>query len=442
MAAADVVLRGRFEAADERRYAHVPFAVPPGVARLDVTYSYSDRIASDPTLRGGNTLDIGLFDPRGIGPSNPGFRGWSGSHKDAFTLTPTWATPPYIAGPIQAGTWHVLLGPYKVGPRGCHYEVHIRFGHDPGQPEPHAMHVEVAPPVLRPAAEPGWLRGDLHCHTRYSDGDSWPADMLAEAVRCGLEFLGVTDHNQTGHQAEYARVTGPHLPILLPGVEVTTYGGHWNAWGTPTWWDFREPDEAAVGRTLQQAASSGAVVSINHPMPFGPPWEYPNASGYHAIEVWNGTFERGNTASVAFWEQQLRAGRRIAAIGGSDTHRLQHRDPLHQLGRPTTWVEADDDRSTAGVLDALRAGRTFISHAPDGPQLYLHRQADTLRVHAVDAQGATLAVLSERGREREITVATADWSETLSLPDRAYLRAHLTAPDGPLLALSGAVFAA
>ena len=38
-------------------------------------YDYSDRIASDPLLSGGNTLDIGLFDPRGIAPSSPGFRG-------------------------------------------------------------------------------------------------------------------------------------------------------------------------------------------------------------------------------------------------------------------------------------------------------------------------------------------------------------------------------
>ncbi|MCA1645481.1 MAG: PHP domain-containing protein [Chloroflexi bacterium] len=231
MADADgVVLQGRFDGDHERRYTHVPFEVPSGVRALHVHYEYSDRISSDPLLSGGNTLDIGLFDPRGIAPASPGFRGWSGSHKLEFSVTEAWATPPYLSGPISPGVWHLLLGPYKVGPRGCEYRVEIRFSEDPGVVRSRPTEAHAQPPDLPPAAEPGWLRGDLHCHTLHSDGDSWPADMLAQAVRRGLDFLGVTDHNQVGHQADYAAVRGEHLPVVLPGVEVTTYGGHWNTW--------------------------------------------------------------------------------------------------------------------------------------------------------------------------------------------------------------------
>ena len=146
---------------------------------MHVAYDYSERIASDPQLLGGNTLDIGIFDARGMGASSPGFRGWSGSHKPDFTIAENWATPPYLAGPIQTGTWHVLLGPYKVGPHGCNYEVAITFSEDPGQPERHPMQVS-ATRGSPTRAERGWLRGDLHCHTLFSDGDSWPADMLAD----------------------------------------------------------------------------------------------------------------------------------------------------------------------------------------------------------------------------------------------------------------------
>jgi hypothetical protein len=74
------------------------------------------------------------------------------------------------------------------------------------------------------------VRGDLHCHTLYSDGDSWPAEMLGEATARGLDFLGVTDHNGTEHQSDFASVAGDGLPIILAGVEVTTYKGHWSAW--------------------------------------------------------------------------------------------------------------------------------------------------------------------------------------------------------------------
>ncbi len=442
-----IVLRGTFDAADARRYAHVPFDVPAGVRSIHVEYDYSERIPSDPRLSGGNTLDIGIFDPRGIAPSSPGFRGWSGSHKREFMIAENWATPPYLAGPIEPGTWHVLLGPYKVGPHGCEYEVAITFSQDPGQPEVRPLRIDArAPARIQKAAEPGWLRGDLHCHTRFSDGDSWPADMLANAVSRGLDFLGVTDHNQTGHQREYAQVQGEHLPILLPGVEVTTYAGHWNAWGTDTWWEFRVPTEAATSRAMQAAAASGALVSVNHPKPFGPPWEYPSAVGYHAIEVWNGDWQRQNDVSLSWWEQQLRAGRRIVALGGSDTHDLKaiDADPRHgrHLGQPTTWVDAGDDRSPAGVLIALRAGRAFISRDVDGPQLYFARQADgSFNVRVVDGRHGILALMSGRGIETRVTVASDDWSEVFRLTDAThYLRGELMDPKGEMLALTNAVW--
>jgi hypothetical protein len=441
----DVALRGSFDAGQARRYVHVPFEVPPGVRSVHVAYDYSARIASDPQLIGGNTLDIGIFDSRGIAPSSPGFRGWSGSHKLEFTIAENWATPPYLAGPTQPGTWHVLLGPYKVGPRGCDYEVTISFSQDPGLPEVRPLRIDAPPARRGPAAENGWLRGDLHCHTLYSDGDSWPVDMLADAVGRGLDFLGVTDHNQTGHQREYARVEGAHLPILLPGIEVTTYGGHWNAWGTDTWWEFREPTEAATTRAMQAAVARGALVSVNHPKPFGPAWEYPMAVGYHAIEVWNGDWQRQNDVSLTWWEQLLRAGRRIVIVGGSDTHNLKETDADtrhgRHLGRPTTWADAAYDPSTAGVLAALRAGRAFISRDVDGPQLYFTRHAEGFRIRVVGGRQADLRLRSERGVETTLNVVSSDWSDIIRQPQGVnYVRAELVDHHGEMLALTNAVF--
>jgi hypothetical protein len=437
----DIVLRGSFDSSQQRRYVHVPFEVPPGVGALHLSYDYSDRLPSDPRLHGGNTLDIGVFDPRGIAPSSPGFRGWSGSHKLAFSLSETWATPPYLAGPITAGTWHVLLGAYKVGPRGCDYVVEISFAGDVDTPHPRPIDVTSTPPPLSAAAEPGWLRGDLHCHTLYSDGDSWPRDMLSQAVERGLDFLGVTDHNQTAHHADYARVRGAHLPIVLPGVEVTTYGGHWNAWGTDSWWEFREPTEDSTSRAMQAAAASGALVSVNHPRSEGVGWEYPYALGYHAIEVWNGPWRHErNHASLGWWEQRLRAGRRVVALGGSDTHVLKDPHSRDRLGRPATWAYVGSDRSPSGVLGALRAGRAFISHDVDGPQLYLSRVASTVEAHAIDAQGAVLLLISDRHVEQAAAIGSDDWRVRMEAPPGAlYIRAQLMDEQGQMLALSNPV---
>jgi hypothetical protein len=432
----DVVLRGTFDASQRRRYTHVPFEVPAGVRALHIQYDYSHRIASDPLLRGGNTLDIGLFDTRGIEPSSPGFRGWSGSHRRAFTVSETWATPPYLSGPILPGTWHVLLGPYKVGPRGFDYTVEVTFDDAPGEAESRPIEVTATRPSRSAAAEPGWLRGDLHCHTLFSDGDSWPRDMVQEAVSRGLDFLGVTDHNQVGHHAEYARLRGAQLPILLPGIEVTTYRGHWNAWGTSTWWEFREPTDEAASRAMQSAAASGALVSVNHPKAHGPAWKYSSATGYHAIEVWNGSWLERNAESLRWWDQHLRAGRRVVALGGSDTHVLKDANPRDRLGRPTTWARAGADASADGVLAALRGGHAFISRDVDGPQLYLARAGAAVEVHVVEGQHSALLLITEEGIVHAASVDRDDWRDRVDVGGTRFVRAQLVGADSEVLALS------
>ena len=440
----DVVLEGSFTESDRMRYVLVPFTVPPGVHQLEIRYTYSDRIDSDPLLSGGNTLDIGLFDPRGTATGSAGFRGWSGSHKDAFVVGEDWATPPYAAGPMPSGTWHVLLGPYKVGPRGCDYRVEIRF--DPGLLPFERDLVRTGEPrrPALPPARPGWLRGDLHCHTRYSDGDSWPAEMLHAAVEAGLEFLGVTDHNNIAHHAEYG-AGGGDLPIVVPGIEVTTYGGHWNAWGTGAWWEFREPTGPAIERATGAAAAAGAFVSINHPKPFGPAWEYDTVGAAHAVEVWNGPWTGFNSIAVAFWEARLRAGQRLTAVGGSDTHKLRSidSDARHApgLGRPTTWVETGPRPDAAAILRGLRAGRTFVSASPNGPQLYLDRVGDELAVDIRGGRGTALLLIGDRGVIGAHAVVSDDETKTVAVPGpTTYIRAQLVDSGGEVKALTSPIW--
>ena len=436
-----ITLSGRFEKDHERRYSHVPFEVPAGLHQLHIRCSYSDQIDSDPLVGGGNTLDIGLFDERGIAEGSPGFRGWSGSNKMEFTIDEAWATPPYGKGKIRAGTWHVLLGPYKVGPRGCDWKVEIWL--DPGVPAPAPTFFAGEGHIVSlPHARSGWLLGDLHCHTVFSDGDSWPVEMLDAASAAGLDFLGVTDHNNVAHHASYGAGGQGGLPVVIPGIEVTTYGGHWNAWGTDRWWEFREPESQAVERTMRAAMQSGAVVSICHPKPFGPPWEYSNDGGFHAIEVWNGPWAQLNSASLARWDGLLRRGIRCAAVGGSDTHYLHRRDVAARhadsIGVPTTWVEAEP--TVASILAALREGRSFISASPRGPQLYL--SADPARrgrvvVEVRDGDGATVQLIDDSTETTVASVNSSSWERAFGVRAGShYVRSELVSAAGELLALT------
>ncbi|MGH2797503.1 MAG: CehA/McbA family metallohydrolase [Thermoleophilaceae bacterium] len=426
---------------------HVPFEVPRRMQQLHVRYAYSERIDSDPSLVGGNTVDIGIFDERGTAGGSPGFRGWSGSNKLELTIDEHWATPPYRSGPIRPGTWHVLLGPYKVAPSGCDWRVEIWF--DPGLRSPWRYRggSRGRDPDPLPQARAGWLRGDLHCHSLYSDGDAWPLEVLHAAAEAGLDFLGVTDHNSVAHQAVYGP-GGDGLPVVIPGVEVTTYGGHWNAHGTDRWWEFREPHSSAVEATMREAAVAGALVSVCHPKPLGPPWDY-EGGAFHAVEVWNGPWLRLNTVALAFWEERLRRGERITALGGSDTHRLRSLDPdprhAAALGTPTTWVEVDEDARPAQILVALREGRSFVSASPRGPQLYCEphpARTGHVQVQAVGASGSALLLVSQATLVMAAAVDADEWDGSFTVPTGTkYLRAQLVDASGTVLALSNPVWA-
>ena len=425
------------------RYSLVPFRVGPGHRQLHIRYSYSDQVDSDPLIGGGNTLDIGLFDPRGTETGSVGFRGWSGSNKLEFVVGEAWATPPYAPGPILPGPWNLLLGPYKVGPSGCDWSVEIRFDLDLPPFERDVVRVGDPWRPALPEARAGWLRGDLHCHTRYSDGDSWPGEMLHAGEEAGLDFLGVTDHNNIAHHAEYGP-GGNGRPIVIPGVEVTTYGGHWNAWGTDRWWEFRTPEAPAVERAMIEAREAGAFVSVNHPKPFGPAWEYDAVRSMDAVEVWNGPWARLNSFALSFWESRLRLGQRLVALGGSDTHVLRSSDPdprhAQALGMPTTWVEAGPGAGVDAILEAMRAGRTFVSASPAGPQLYVEPGGRGIDVTVRGGANATLVILGDQGAIAAAAAGSDDWSTTVGVPrGTTYVRAQLVASNGDLQALTSAL---
>ncbi len=400
----DLVLTGAFEQEDEREWRHIPFEIPAGIDKLHLKVSYNDQIGSNPLLRGGNTLDVGLFDEQGIAPGSPGFRGWSGSDKLEFTIGTEWSTPPYRAGKPGEGTWNVLLGAYKVGSMGLTYRVEIRF--NPGLThlaQPAAPNLQgLRKPYIE--CQPNWYCGDLHMHTVFSDGGSWPAEVAAAAYQLGLDFIGITDHNRAQSPIDFVPQDG-NWPVLVPGVEVTTYAGHFNVWGTDSWYDFRDPTAEGIQRAVNAARADNGLVSLNHPKPYGPEWEYPEVTGFHAIEPWNGWWNGLNNVSTRYWNDRLAAGEHVWGIGGSDMHMLvsggDPNNPLSpaQLGIPTIWIQTDEPLSAAAILDALRAGRSFITESPTGPQLYLQLQpnGDMLHVHVIGAKGDALILVGPLG---------------------------------------------
>jgi len=451
----EIVLEGTVRAEQVWTYLHIPFDVPENIARLDVHYEYSDAIGSDPHLTDGNTIDIGVFDTRGVDFNTEGFRGWSGSARSELFIASDEATSGYMPGPIQVGTWFICLGLYKIQPSGCDYQVTIKL--TPTQTD--ASHIEF-PKLLPLRTEEvavanelaGWYRGEIHCHTVNSDGDSTVEAVVRRAEELGLDFLAITDHNNLTHQIDMNMVDTSLL--LIPGVEVTNYHGHWNVWGDHGWIDFRITSEDDMRRSMAEAITRGYLVSCNHPRPYGPDWNFPAVDDFHCIEIWNGPWESSNDICLEFWEKYLREGKHYSAVGGSDSHFLK-RDHHAKLGYPTNYVFCEGKPSSAKLLQSLRAGHTFISASPDGAQLYLEIDGaivgDTVNIQqlvpvsvfikTMNAKDAILQLIGAQGIIDEFAITTDNWKYDcqITLKDTLYIRAQIK-ENTSMLAVTNAIY--
>ena len=340
-------------------FVYLPVQVPAGVRELAVSYSY-DR-PDVPAGTPGNSCDVGVFDQRGTALGGPGFRGWSGGFRTSFAISATEATPGYLPGPVGAGTWHVVLGPYQVAPQGLDYrvEVTLRFG------APGPAFVPQYPPTQVPGTGRGWYRGDCHLHTVYSDGRRQPAEVAAGARAAGLDFMVSTDHNTSASHGVWGPLAGKDL-LILCGEEITTRNGHGLALGlTPgEWvdWRYRARDQQ-LSQFARQVRRSGGLLVPAHPYcPYiGCQWKFGYADA-DAVEVWNGPWTVDDQSSVDSWDAALALAVRsgtgwLPAIGNSDAHS----DP-QVIGLPHTVVEATSLERGA-LLDGLRAGRSWLAES-------------------------------------------------------------------------------
>lgn len=372
-----LVLERHFDAghAAQEEYPLLPFQVPPGVGRMHLSYQVSNAVSADRAgWETGNIVDIGLFDPRGdTFPGGRGFRGWSGTSKKAIVISQDKSTPGYLPGPIQPGTWHVLLGLYQLDPRGCDVRIVIRL--EPGASD---GTVTLPYPFDRTAAASGprWFRGDLHCHSDHSDGSAPLEDLAAAARAQGLDFLAVTEHNTVSHLPGLGRLSCPDL-LLIPGVEISTYRGHANIWPITDWIEFRCSTDEQMQAVRETARQRGALFSINHPKDGGPPWGFGRFFEPDCVEVWGAPWFISNYQSLAVWDRLLREGQRVTAVGGSDKHQGPFTGELgwYELGTPTTWVWAPE-LSIPAIVEGLRMGRAFVSEGPAGPRVELSAQAN------------------------------------------------------------------
>ncbi len=125
---------------DPGRPLRLRLALPPGGGPDGIARALRVELAYSPP---GCILDLGCLGPAG-------FRGWSGGARREFVITPAAATPGYLPGEIEPGTWQVMIGLSGLPARGAEYRVTAEASSTPGR---------LAPPPP-PAAPPPLADGD------------------------------------------------------------------------------------------------------------------------------------------------------------------------------------------------------------------------------------------------------------------------------------------
>lgn len=282
-----------------------------------------------------------------------------------------------------------------------------------------------------PAAAHGfWIPGDLHVHTIYGHDTcitpttawdytkpsraarrpcpasyTWgfpPDERLNEALRRGLGYLAISDHNNVVNQTDPAVLAWERAHptfVSIPAYE-NSMAGHVQMLGARSCYGNDGPTRAVIecdttprdktARGMRELANAlrrhGGVFQINHPSDMSWLHAYGRRVVPDTIEVWNiGPWAyqhplpsaNDNNFSLRWYDGFLRRGDEIGLTGGSDSH-WRSTDSIQGVGDPTTWVFVTQ-RSVAGVLAGLRAHHTFVSDLPpaeDGARMYLEADSD------------------------------------------------------------------
>jgi hypothetical protein len=476
----DRVIEGHIPGALQGAYLMMPFEVAEGTTQVRVRYCWEAGHTLDLGLwhAPAKGKEWKPADFRGWGGSShpdvtitpQGFSSEADYLADPKGHVPGRTTRGFVPGALPPGRWAAELGVGAV--------LTVEEGDDDGAM---AFRLElarsddpafaVAPYVPAPyssapaRSEPGWYTGDMHVHAEHSAlGDATMDEVFDFAFRsrdeggAGLDFVTLSDYVTTSgwdeigrHQAQYPD------RLIIRSSEVITYEGHLNNHASAAYTDHRagplyEMKEDGKLKSLRKSRApkkmlkdihkAGGWTQLNHvetcpsTEPFcvrtcrGCPWDYsPKKTRFKdvdAIEVASGPAQLfGDTnlfslAAIAFWEERLAAGDRIAAVGSSDSHRAGRTESGTQspIGTAATVVHAAE-LSEQGIADGVRAGHTYVKLFGSG--------APDLRFEARASGDDAVAIMGDKIKARDVEFT----ARVLGVPEGEAFTLHLL-KDGEL----------
>ncbi|HID07359.1 MAG TPA: hypothetical protein EYP10_09450 [Armatimonadetes bacterium] len=274
------------------------------------------------------------------------------------------------------------------------------------------MQIEFPNPFV---ANGNWFKGNLHTHTRNSDGDLEPLEMVQRYIDAGYDFLSLTDHSKLTIIEDFDN--GDFL--LIPGEEIgvgkSEVGTDFHLVAIGIERECKGASDVPSKYISPQAVidnvrSQGGEVILCHPY-----WsqlstqDLLSVNGYIGIEIFNTSchYSVGKGFSTSHWDDLLARGRFVWGFAVDDAHfHFNDHRPNDACG---AWVMVKCQELTVQqIMDALRAGMFYSS---TGPQIHDVR-IDGNVIHVVTSPVKAITFISENGRgERWTAISTESITE-------------------------------
>jgi predicted metal-dependent phosphoesterase TrpH len=206
------------------------------------------------------------------------------------------------------------------------------------------------------------LKIDLHVHTCYSKDSSISLhEVVRFAKKKGLDGIAITDHNVV----KGALKLKTREIIVIPGIEVSTLGGHLLGINVTT----LIPAQTVMEKAIRRIHEAGGIAVAPHPSSFyrSPPSR--KVTSYDAVEVMNASSIPFSV--FTYFSKRFADSLGLPQTGGSDSHYAP------EIGSAYTVVDADLD--VGEIIEAIKKGDVFPSGCGIALKTRLKRTALSLK---------------------------------------------------------------
>jgi len=251
---------------------------------------------------------------------------------------------------------------------------------------------------------------NIHMHTVYSDGTRKHSEIVQEALTSDLDVIITTDHNVWVTDLEGYYENEEKRILLLVGEEVHDQAREPQKNHLLVLNNKRELAQFATNtqELLDAIKSDDGLAFIAHPIDPAAPainegdlsWVDWDVQGFTGLELWNAMTEMKSLIktklhaiyyvfnpkrvargpfqkTINLWDELLRKGKRVVAIGGSDAHAFKHNlGPIERIVFPFTFhfqginthllldspLSGDLVADKVKIYKALAKGHAFIGY--------------------------------------------------------------------------------